>query len=99
MHGLPYSCECEWKICNRRLFDNVCYVMFFWIHLKLYSIFYCEFSETMDSSETKIQRKPSKKKRNANDTQTMSPPHGMVVLNIIYTHLQMVKVDSLYKNQ
>ena len=53
----------------------------------------------MDSSETKIQRKPSKKKRNAKDTQTMSPPHGMVVLNIIYTHLQMVKVDSLYKNQ
>ena len=53
----------------------------------------------MDSSETKIPKKSSKKKQNANDKQTMSPPHVMVVLNIIYTPLQMVKVDSLYKNQ
>jgi len=45
------------------------------------------FLEAMDSGATTIPRNNLKKKRNASDTQTTSPPCGMVVLNIILSFL------------
>jgi hypothetical protein len=51
----------------------------------------------MESNASEIPSKALKKKWKASDTQMMPPPIGMDILYIIYTPLEMVRLDGPFK--
>jgi hypothetical protein len=51
----------------------------------------------MESSAFEIPSKALKKKQKASDTQMMPLPIGMDILYIIYTPVEMVRLDGSFK--